>query len=119
MQQEFKSTEFIITELIYRAFEIISQRESFLLHFSDLSYQSMLTFYMNDFFDDFRNFQKQYDFLKNHFLLRVEWARLRLSFKKLKLFEEFIKALDVTYIVKEHVKILKERVAKIVKWSVS
>ncbi len=50
---------------------------------------------MDNFFGGFRTFEELYDFLRYHFLPRVEWARLRLSFKKLQLFQDKIKALGV------------------------
>ncbi len=53
-----------------------------------------MIFYMNDFFDGFRSFKKQYDFLSQHFFSQVEWVLLQLSFKKLKLFVSEIKTLN-------------------------
>ena len=51
-----------------------------------------------------------------HFFPRVEWARFRLSFKKLKLFMEAIKALGVTHCVGGRVRILEDRIERITKW---
>lgn len=51
---------------------------------------------MHDSFGGFQDFQEQYQFLRHNFLPRVEWAKLHLSFKRLKLFEALIKALSVT-----------------------
>ena len=59
-------------ELVYRAFEAISHRESSLLHFANSDHLLVLTFYMNDFFEEFKDFDEQYDFLRNHFLPRVK-----------------------------------------------
>ena len=119
MQQESKSTKFIMTELIYRAFEVLSFsiKKLFLLHSIDLNHQSMFTFYINDFFEDFKNFDEQYEFLRTHFLFWVEWAKLRLSFKKLKLFQTKIRVLDVIHHIDDKIRILKERVARIARWS--
>ena len=47
---------------------------------------------------------------------RVEWARLLLSFKKLRLFASRIKALGVTHEVGGLVRILEERISKIMQW---
>lgn len=41
--------------------------------------------YADDLLGRHTSFERQYTFLEDHFLLRIEWAGLRLSFKKLKL----------------------------------
>ena len=119
MQQNSQSADFIMTELTYRDFDSLFFfiKKFSLLHSNDSASLSMFTFYMNDFFDDFVNFEKQYVFLKEHFLSRIEWARLLLSFKKLQLFAEEIRALSVIHFVDDFVRILKERIVKIVRWS--
>ena len=60
IQQRFMFAEFIMTELIYRTFKFISslQLKLSLLHSNDLIISSFLMFYMNDFFDEFKNFKK-------------------------------------------------------------
>ena len=104
-----------MTKLIYRAFEFISFLNSkfFLLHFDDFNTFFSLIFYMNDFFEKFKNFENQFRFLRDHFLSRIEWTRLKLSFRKLKLFINQIKTLNVIYVIDEHVYILKNRIIKI------
>ena len=47
---------------------------------------------------------------------RIEWAKLRLSFKKSKLFKESSRALGVAHTVGGLVKVLEDRVAKIADW---
>lgn len=118
MQQGLKLAGFTMIELAYRAFGPLLPpfREPSLLHLSDSSYQPILVFYMDDFFGGFGSFQELYDFLREHFLPRVEWARVRLSFKKLKLFEDTIRALGVTHKIGGLVHILEERVEKIARW---
>ena len=120
MQQNSQSIDFIMIELTYRVFDALSFfiKKFLLLHSNDSISLSMLTFYMNDFFDDFANFDEQYDFFKKHFLSRIKWARLRLLFKKLRLFAEKIRALSVTHFVNDYVRILKERIIKIICWLV-
>ena len=74
MQQNSQSIDFIMIELTYRVFDALSSfiKKFSLLHSNDSISLSMLTFYMNDFFDDFVNFDEQYDFLRKHFLFRIK-----------------------------------------------
>jgi len=74
MQQSLQSAKFTLIELMYQAFETLpsSHKESSLLHFNSLEKLSVMIFYMNDFFDGFRSFKKQYDFLSQHFFSQVE-----------------------------------------------
>ena len=118
MQQGSQSAPFTMIELAYRAFGALPHphNEPSLLHSGSPDDLPVLTFYMDDFFGGFRTFEELYDFLRQHFLPRVEWARLRLSFKKLQLFQNQIKALGVTHAVGGHVHILEDRIAKIAQW---
>ena len=63
-----------MTELAYQAFDFISTSnfELSLLHSADLIISLFLTFYINDFFDKFRDFENLFYFLWDHFFLRVE-----------------------------------------------
>ena len=121
MQQEFMSAKFILIEMIYKALDFISfsNFESFLLHFSDSSILSSLSTYMNDIFEEFRIFENMFSFLRDHFFSRIEWIRLKLFFKKLKLFMNQIKTLNVVHVVEDRVFIVSERIKKIAKWSTS
>lgn len=118
MQQGSKSAGFTMTELVYRAFGFIPppKPEPSLLHSSSPDVPPPLTFYMDDFFGGFKDFEEQFAFLRDHFFPRVEWAKLLLSFKKLRLFANQIKALGVTHTVGGLVYILEERVNKVAKW---
>jgi len=60
MQQSLQSAEFTLIELMYWAFEALSSsyKESSLLHFNSFKKLSVMIFYMNDFFDDFKSFKK-------------------------------------------------------------
>ena len=68
---------------------------------------------MNDIFNEFKIFKKQFVFLRDQFFFRIKWARLRLTFKKLRLFAESIKALRMIHDVNEYVRVLDERIVKI------
>jgi hypothetical protein len=120
VQQGSKSAGFIMTELVYRAFGPLppSIGEPSLLHSADPFHLPVLVFYMDDFFGGFQSFDDLYEFLRDHFLSRIEWAKLRLFFKKMHLFEDKVKALGVTHCVGGFIKILEDRIKKITKWSV-
>ncbi len=121
IQQDSKFVEFIMTKLMYKAFESLSSFiEKFsLVHSADSHHLSMLIFYMNNFFEEFQNIDDLYKFLRDHFLSRIEWAKLRLFFKKIHLFENKMKALKITHCVDDFIKILKNRIKKIAKWLIS
>lgn len=69
VQQRFKSAEFIMTELIYRVFEVLPSliKKLSFLHFNESNFLPTLTFYMDDFFEGFKDFDDQYEFLKYRF----------------------------------------------------
>ena len=79
------------------AFSFISSSklEPSLFHSSHFSIPSPLVFYLDELFDGFIDFEESFCFFKDHFLSRVKWVKLILSFKKLKLFEESLVALNV------------------------
>ena len=118
MQQGSQSAGFTMVELLYRAFGFIPppNQEPSLLHSSSPDIPPPLTFYMDDFFEGFKDFNEQFAFLRDHFFPRVQWAKLLLSFRKLRLFAEQIKALGVTHTVGGLVHILEERTKKIAQW---
>ena len=74
MQQGSKSIRFIMIELVYRAFKTLSYfiKESSLLYSKSLNKLFILTFYIDDFFEKFINFKKQYEFLRYHFLSKMK-----------------------------------------------
>ena len=121
MQQEFMSAKFIFTEMIYKAFDFISlfNFEFSLLHFENSSIFSLLFTYMNDIFEEFRIFEEMFSFLQDHFFSRIERIRLKLSFKKLKLFMNRIKTFDVVHVVENQIYIVFERKDKIAKCAIS
>ena len=115
MQPGSKSAGFTMTAAVYKGFGFIPppQQEPSLLHSDDPSVPPPLSFYTDDFFGGFRDFQAQFLFLRDHFFPRVEWARMVLSFKKLRLFADSIEALGVRHCVGGHVYIRDGRIAKI------
>ncbi len=50
--------------------------------------------YMDDIFVGYPLIDEQYLFLKDHFLPRIEWANLRFSFQKLRLFDQNVRVLE-------------------------
>lgn len=120
MQQGSQSAGFTMTEAAYRAFGALPSplNEPSLLHSNSPAYLPPLTFYTDDFFGGFPSFEEQYEFLRTHFLPRVEWARFQLSFKKLKLFQETITALGVAHTIGGLVRVLEDRINKVARWPV-
>ena len=74
MQQGSQFTNFIITKLIYRAFEfiLISNSKSFLLYSSNLIVFLSITFYINDFFEGFQDFENLFMFFRDYFFFRIK-----------------------------------------------
>lgn len=56
-----------------------------------------VSFYIDDMFSGLSNFQDAYNFMTNELFPRLEWARLKLSFKKIELFMDEIVALRTLY----------------------
>jgi len=75
-------------------------------------------FYMDDVFSGFSNYDTAFKFLEENLLPRLLWAKLRLSFKKLRLFMHQVKALGVLHSAGGSVHILPDRVDKIRNWPV-
>ena len=115
MPQGSGSASFTMTELMNIAFGQIPppDAERSLLTLSD---PPPLAFYLDDIFGGYPNFEAQYAFLRDHFLPRIAWARLRLSFSKLSLFQESIVALGIEHYTLGRLKIREERVGKIMNW---
>lgn len=85
IQQGSQSAGFTMNELACRAFGFIPppRPEPSLLHSDRAEDPPPLTFYMDDFFGGFPDFDSQFAFLRDHLFPRVDWAKLLLSFKKL------------------------------------
>ena len=120
MQQESMTADFIMSELMIRALKSLSvQKESFLFQSDTSNMSSSLNFYMNDIFDEHKNYYTSFNFLKDHFFSRIEWVDLRLFFSKLFLFQIIVKALDVQHTIDEMIQVLFSRLRKIMNFSVS
>ena len=120
MSQRFRSAEFIISELmniILRSISELSLKPSLIYSESDKS--ALIIFYINNLFSEHLNFEIQFIFLYNHFFLCIEWVRLTLSFRKLWLFVNQIKVLNVLYYIEKKIYILKFWIETIIKWSES
>lgn len=115
MQPGSKSAGFTMTAAVYKGFGFIPppNPEPSLLHSDDPSIPPPLSFYTDDFFGGFKDFQSQFSFLRDHFFPRIEWARMVLSFRKLRLFADAIEALGVKHCVGGHVYIRDARIAKV------
>ena len=74
MQQDFIKTEFLLTKSVYKIFECISafNSELFFLHSSNFQKNASLTFYMNDFFEEFSDFESLFIFLRDQFFSKIE-----------------------------------------------
>lgn len=118
MLQRAKSSEFIINEFVYWAFGIINNiyPEPFLLDSSQNNQLPTLTFYMDDFFSGFKDFESQFQFLSNHFLPHIDQAYVWLSFRKLKLFQSELRALGVIHCVGGDVKIVDNTIKTIMQF---
>ena len=112
MPQGSKSAGFTMSQLSNIMLGPIStpSPEPSLLHSDDPFLPPKIAFYQDDLLGGQRNFQEQYEFLRDHFFPRIEWANIRLSFKKLKLFMSSIKALGVTHLAGGRLQILEDRV---------
>lgn len=120
MQPGSKSAGFTMTAAVYKGFGFIPppHSEPSLLHSDDPNTPPPLSFYTDDFFGGFKDFAAQFAFLRDHFFPRVEWARMVLSFKKLRLFASAIEALGVKHCVGGHVHILDNRIARVASFPV-
>lgn len=74
MPQGAKSSGFTIKEFVHRAFGIINNAypEPSLLDSNQDDQLPTLTFYIDDFFGGFKDFESQFQFLSNHFFPRIE-----------------------------------------------
>ena len=112
MPQGSGTVGFTMTELMNVALGPIPppRPELSLLHADSLSQTPDVCFFMDDIFSAHSDFNSQFLFLRDHFLPRIKWARLRLSFKKLRLFMSSITALGITHQVGGKVNILEDRI---------
>ena len=120
MSQGSRTASHTMSELMNITLKPIPElsSESFLLH-NDSEGSPQLAFYMNDIFSGHVNFESQFSFLKDHFLLWIEWARLTLSFKKLWLFVNHITAFEIDHYIREKIFIREAQIVNIIQWPIS
>lgn len=118
MQQGSMTASFTVSELMCRALGPIPENEPSLLQGPEPDIPAPLTYYQDDIIGGQEDYYASFIFLKNHFFPRIEWARLRLSFRKLFLFQESVKALGVkhTITIGGRVQVLPTRLEKIMKF---
>ncbi|POS81879.1 hypothetical protein EPUL_006749, partial [Erysiphe pulchra] len=91
MPQGSITSMFSFTELIYIVLGTIPVTETFegwesLLAANTPNSLPKASFYVDDIFSGFEDFDQGYDILESQLLPRLVWAKLKLSFKKLELF---------------------------------
>ena len=120
MSQDSRIADHTMSELMNITLKLISEslsESSLLYNNSDDS--SQLAFYMNDIFSEHIDFESQFSFLKNHFLLWIEWVRLTLLFKKLQLFVNHITAFEVDHYIERKIFIREAWIVNIIQWLIS
>lgn len=88
MPQGYISARFLFTELLYIVLGEITRENCFTRTMSILVANNdeclpKIFFYIDDIFSGFSDFQEAYDFMAEDLFSCLEWARLRLSFKKM------------------------------------
>ena len=99
-----------------QALSPISENKSSLLQKPESDILASLIYYQNNILGRQKNYYVLFAFLKNHYFPWIEWACLRLLFKKLFLFPESIKALGVKHTISEKVQMLLTQLKKIMKF---
>lgn len=120
MQQSSMTASFIMSELMCRAFGAIPKPnpEPSLIQGANPDEPPPISFYQDDIFSGQPNFHTSFAFLRDHFFPRIEWSRLRLSFKKLYLFQDSVQALGIQHLIGGKIQILPSRIKKIMKFPV-
>jgi transposase InsO family protein len=119
MPQGSQSAGFSMNELMYIALGYIpplpdgTGEEPSLLASDRPDQLPSVKHYFDDVFGGHKDATEALEFLENHLLPRMDWAQLKLSFKKLKLFQSEILALGVTHLVHGVVKTKEARTKKI------
>ena len=105
MLQNIRTSSFTFIKLMNIAIKLISKliSESSLFYEEKLYELTELAFYINNIFFVYDSFEKQYSFLKDHFLLKILWIKLRLFFLKLSLFVIKIRVLRQDYEIERRI----------------
>ena len=120
MQQGSMTASFTMSELMCRAFGAIPKPnpEPSLIQGANPDEPPSILFYQDDIFGGQPDFHTSFVFLRDHFFPWIKWARLRLSFKKLYLFQDSVRALGVQHLIGGKIQILPSRIEKIIKFPV-
>ncbi|KAI0996282.1 hypothetical protein K3495_g11899 [Podosphaera aphanis] len=122
MPQGSMSVGFSFTELMYIVLGDIPEGENKFqgmkstLIANDESSLPKASFYIDHMFSGFSNFEDAYGFMANELFPCLEWARLKLSFKKMELFMEEVVALGTLHKGGGIVCVTPERRDKISSW---
>lgn len=122
MPQGSMSAGFSFTEFMYIVLGDIPPGENHfpgmksLLVSEDVLTPSKASFYIDDMFSGFHNFKDAYDFMAEELFPRLEWSRLKLSFKKMELFMDEVVALGTLHNSDGIVCVTPERRDKIQFW---
>ncbi|KAI0995489.1 hypothetical protein K3495_g12690, partial [Podosphaera aphanis] len=76
------------------------------------------TFYIDDIFSGATDFEDMFNFLEYHLFPRLAWAKLKLSFKKIKLFVHEVLALGIVHKAGGQLQIKEDRARLIRDWRV-
>lgn len=118
MPQGCAGAPFTMSSLMSLALKPIPEphAEPSLLHPTTVYDTAPCQFYIDDIVAGSKSFDDLFFFLEHHFLPRVAWAGLRLSFMKLRLFVPEVIALGVHLKVGGHLKVTTARTEKLSKW---
>lgn len=125
MQQGSMTAGFTMSELMCRALGPIPESGVFeknsepsLLQGSNLDTPAPLTFYQDDILGGQPDYYESFAFLQDHLFPQIEWALLRLSFKRLFLFQESINALGVKHTVGGRLQVVPTKLEKIMRFPI-
>ena len=115
MPQGSGTSSFTMNELMNIAFGPIPapQPEPSLFNLTD---PPPLKFYLDDIFGGFASPEAAVEYLEQHLLPRLDWARVKISFKKLRLLQTEIIALGVEHLTQGRLRIRSARIDKILSW---
>ena len=96
-----------------------SKRKSSLLYAKILKDSASLVFYIDDIFEIFITYHKQYIFLRDYSFPCMVWSKLKFVLFKLKRGMTKIFALGKEYEIKGRIKLKSDKIEKILTWPIS
>jgi hypothetical protein len=118
MPQGSQSAGFTFGKLINIAFKPIPppnpKPSLFYSHFQNDEDPSGIITYADNIFERHPTFESVYYSLRDHLFPRVNFAQLRFAFKKLSIAVDHVRALGVDHIIEKKIKIVKDRIRRIV-----